>query len=121
MSAGAFQYSKYEANGGAIYRIRVQPETLALSINSNTNTAPSGDISAVGTVRTSAGNRSFGVKPRFVTIKFTGTLPDGYKEGGVIRLPWLVPSTFATLLNGQTGTYLGQAIQLVSTKAEQVR
>jgi len=121
MSAGAFQYSKYEIDSGGIYRIRVQPETLALVLNATTNEAPSGEIIGVGTVRTSAGNRSFGIRPRMVSIRFTGTLPSGYKSGGIIRLPWLVFSGWSALVNGMTGTYLGQAVELVSRKGEGIR
>lgn len=121
MSAGAFQYSKYEIDSGGIYRIRVQPETLALVLNSTTNLAPSSDISGVGTVRTGAGNRSFGIRPRLVSIRFTVALPDGYKAGGIIRLPWLVFSGWSALANGMTGTYLGEAVELVSRTGESIR
>jgi len=40
MSAGAFQSSKYEANGGNIYKIRVQPETVSATIDGVSNAAP---------------------------------------------------------------------------------
>jgi hypothetical protein len=121
MSAGAFEYSRYASGSGLVYRIRVQPETLAMVIDGSTNAAAPDSIDGIGTIKTSAGNRAFGIKPRTVTVRFTSTLPTGYKAGTLITLPWMVADTWEELTNGDTGTYLGQAIELVSKKAENVR
>lgn len=121
MSAGAFQLSKYESDGATVYPVRIQPETLALVINGVTNTAPAGAIDGEGSVRVSAGRRSFGVIPRKVTVKFGDNPPAGYLPRGRVSLPWLKSDGFTNISRGQTGTYLGVAIEVVSRTSEQVR
>ncbi len=44
MSAGDFQKSKYESREGNVYRIRIQPETLGLTLGATANTEPMGAI-----------------------------------------------------------------------------
>ena len=44
MSAGPFINSKYEANSGSVYKVRVQPETLNLTLESTANSPPGGDV-----------------------------------------------------------------------------
>lgn len=120
MSAGSFEYSKYESNAGNVYRIRVQPETLALDIGGNTNTPPAGDIDSEGTVKVSGGKRSFGVIPRSVSLAFTGALPDGY-SGDNVRVPILTQATYDAISSSATGTYLGVGVEVVGKSPEQVR
>ena len=107
MSAGDFSRAVYQTNGGAFYRIRVQPETLGLEINSVTN-ASSGGVIAPDTpsARVGSGRQSFGVNARLVRIRFTGTIPDGYSGGkDSITLPVLTPAAFTAYGPGTTGTY----------------
>jgi len=106
MSAGALIDSLYESNTSDLYNIRIQPETLSLTINTNANAAPTGSApSNSPTARVGGGRRSFGVNARLVRIRFTGTLPPGYKMDGVIALPVLQLSVFNLYSKGQTGTY----------------
>lgn len=120
MSSGAFVYSRYELNNGDIARIRVQPETLAANIG-GVNAAPAGAVTLPVTVRTSNGNRQFGIKPRTVTLKWTATVPDGYKEGSLVTIPLLTPTIYDALLPGTAGTYLGVAVEVVGRSPERVR
>lgn len=122
MSAGAFENSRYEDENLNIRRIRVQPETLLLEINSTVNAAPAGALdSGYASAQVSQGRRSLGCNARLVRVKFSGTPPTGYKPDSVISLPWLSQSTFAALQPGQTGTYLSSAIELVGKTAESIR
>lgn len=121
MSSGPFQRSRYETDAGDVARIRVQPETLALSINAQTNAPPAGAIDIPGSANVNAGRRSNGINARLVRVTWTGAAPAGYKADGVISLPWLVADTFAALIPGQTGTYLGQPVELVGKTGESIR
>ena len=107
MSGGDYIRSLYELNGGSIAPIRIQPETLTLTLNSVANAAPAGTATAgFPSAKVSGTRRSFGINTRKVRVKFTGTLPPGYSGGkDTISLPVLQPSVFNGYAKGQTGTY----------------
>jgi len=119
--AGPFaQGARYEADDGTVYRIRVQPETLAASIG-GVNASAVGVVDGQGTVRVGGGNRKFGIKARAVSIRFTATPPDGYDEGQILRVPIMTPTRYAGIALGTTGTYLGVACEVVGKSPERVR
>jgi hypothetical protein len=124
MSAGAFVISKYEASsdsGSGIYPIRVQPETLALSIATVDNDPPAGAVNQRVSARVSGGRRQIGMNAALVRIKFTGTPPTGYLASSTLTLPLLTPEIRSVAAYGATGTYLGVAIQVIGTTSEKVR
>jgi hypothetical protein len=122
MSAGAFQIAKYETDKGGLMPIRVQPETLALTIGGVANAAPTGTMTdAYGSARVGGGGRQHGVKARSVTIKFTGTPPAGYKADSPITLPVLTQVAWAGYSKGDTGTYLGTAIVVTGVPTPEKR
>lgn len=119
--AGPFaQGARYEADDGTVYRIRVQPETLAASIG-GVNASAAGAVDGQGTVRVGGGNRKFGIKARAVSIRFTGTPPTGYDEGEILRVPIMTPTRYSSIALGTTGTYLGVACEVVGKSPERVR
>ena len=126
MSAGIFEIVGYETSdpdlGGVVMPIRVQPETLGLSIGGTANAASAAAIDFPLRVQVSAGNTEYGVKPRKVTLRFTdqADLPDGYK-GSDLVVPVMTPAAFAAYTVGATGTYLSKAVQVVAKKAESYR
>lgn len=120
MSSGTFTRTRYELDNGDITNIRVQPETLALVIDGNTNAGVTDAVTRAGSAKVSGGRRSLGVNARLVRIRFTAAKAD-YAEGDVIALPWLQKATFDNLELYSTGTYLGTAIELVGKTAESVR
>lgn len=107
MSAGAFINSSYEDANANIHAIQVQPETLTLTLNSVSNAAPTTPIDSTRvSARVNGGRRGIGLFTRLVRFKFSGTTqPDGYLSNGVITLPVLTQSAFASYGRGQTGTY----------------
>lgn len=122
MSAGAFTNSRYTADDGTIYPIRVQPETLALTLGGTANTAPTGAVTGKIRARTSGGRRRYGVHARKVAIRFTGAVPDGYAANSIITLPILQPALYNALVSGgTTGTYLGNAVEVVYKTAEKTK
>lgn len=120
MSSGTFSRARYELDNGDITNIRIQPETLALVVDGQTNTAPTDAVTRPGSAKVSGGRRSVGVNARLVRIRFTAA-KDGYAEGDIIALPWLQFESFTQLDLYSTGTYLGTAIELVGKTAESVR
>lgn len=122
MSAGAFTNSKYESNSGSIYRIRVQPETAAATIGGTANTAPAGAIDQEVSAQVSGGKRSIGMNARTISLSFTGSLPTGY-AGPSVRIPVLQSATYDawTATAGQTGTYLGVAVEVLGQSPETKR
>lgn len=120
MSAGDFQYSSYETDSGAIHRIRIQPETLALSVGGATNNPPAGAVTGQGTVKVSKTRREFGIGARSVTIAWDGATPAGYSGDNITRIPVLTPATYNSITVGASGSYLGVDVVIVSKTAESV-
>lgn len=120
MSSGGFNLKRYQASADTAnyHPIRVQPETLALEIAGTANAEPAGALNAYPSAVVSRGQRALGLNARTVTVKFVGAGPEGYQAQGTIRLPWLTAATFAPIRKGQTGTYLGQAIEVVGKTPE---
>jgi hypothetical protein len=123
MSAGPFETAFYETsseNGSFILRCRVQPETLAAEIDSVANAGVEGPANAPGSATISQGRRSAGVNMRYVTLGWTGTPPTGY-SGDPVRIPVLDPAVFAAWTLGETGTYLGAGVEVLSRVGETVK
>lgn len=121
MSAGSFQRVKYEADnarGGGIYRMRVQPETLALTDGTITNAEPADPVDQRIRAKVSKTRREIGLGPRKLLLAFTGPLPDGY-SGDEVLVPILTPATFsAWSVEGTALTYLGVPVEVVGSVSE---
>jgi len=120
MSSGAFLRSFYELDNGDIAAIRVQPETVAMTIGGAANTAPAGPATVPSSAVVSRGRRSKGINARLVRVVFP-TPPAGYLANSPIALPWLDPGTFASLNPNDSVSYLGASGVLVGKTAESVR
>jgi hypothetical protein len=122
MSSGIFADSFYESNKlGTVHPIRVQPETISLTLGGQANTAPDGASAILPSAQVSRGKRSIGINARTVSIRLTATLAN-YKAGSVITLPWLDPDTFDAIIpKATTGTYLATACIVVGTSPETVK
>lgn len=122
MSAGGFVRSRYESDAGSVHPIRVQPETLTMTLGGATNSVPAGALTSGISARVTGGKRQLGLTARKVTIQFVaGDVPEGYLAGSSYTLPWLNPATFGGLGAGATGIYLGSAIELVGKSAESIK
>jgi len=123
MSEGSFRIVNYGSNKLAtVHPIRIQPETLTLTIGSVSNSAPTGSA-VLPSAQVSQGKRKKGLNARTVTFKFTeGSEPTGYKPESPITLPWLENNAaFNGAFAGQTGSYQGQDIVIVGTANETAR
>lgn len=123
MSSGAFVSSKYQAtsdNGGGIYSVRLQPETLALTLGGVTNAAPAGEVDKDTSAYVGGSTRRYGMHCAIVYLKFN-TAPTGYKQDVVIALPLLTTAIRAVVKRGVTGTYLGENVTVVGKRGEVAR
>lgn len=112
MSSGPFEFTFYGTDNGDIATIRVQPETLALTIGTTANAAVSGPSTpGFPSAQTSQSRNAIGVNARRVRCVYTSAASAGL-PGLSITLPWLDPATFATIAEGETGTYQAEPIQL---------
>jgi hypothetical protein len=120
MSAGAFSISKYELDGGQIAAVRVQPETLAATFAGDANVAPAGAVNLPGRFPLNTGGRN--KKPfaaRYVTVRFTATVPTGYAANSTPRIPILTQALFNAIVRDTTvGVYLGAAVLVTGKVSE---
>lgn len=121
MSAGRFEIKAYQASydADAVHPIRVQPETLTLSVGSDINGDAVGSINNPISAQISNSRRGGNLRPRTVTIRWDeGGAPAGYQDGGTIELPWLKRADFLGLQKGDPVTYLGGNATLVGKTPE---
>lgn len=118
MSAGRFVRSKYEADSGNIYNIRVQPETIG------TFNAPPAGVSDQETSANAVNRKGNGMFARGISIEWQGeppAAPAGYDPRGNIRIPILTPSVYQNLNVGDTINYLGLPATVVGLIPERRR
>jgi hypothetical protein len=122
MSAGQFIRSFYETNGGAIARIRVQPETELANIGGTVNDAPAGPPTVSTTVKVNKGRREYGIGPRKVGFVFDdGQAPVGYEPGNIYYIPVLTRDVYDGAVVGDAMTYLGGTGNIVSKLEESIK
>jgi len=113
MSAGPFTTTKYQTNLGVIIPIRVQPETLELTIADGENVAPTAPLDDNIFARVSGGLSISRIRARRLTIRLPATgQPTGYKALGIITIPILTIAFYNTCVTAGVGaaiTYLGVA------------
>lgn len=123
MSAGVFEKSIYETDAGNFAAVKVQPETLAATVDSVVNAAGAGPVDQEASAQVGKGKRTIGINTRTVTLRFTSTLPTGY-SGDPVTIPALTPAFYAACnpnSDTATGTYLGQPVRAVGRSPETVR
>lgn len=124
MSQGAFTSSRYSSDTlGTLHPIRVQPETLTITLGGVAN-APAAGTAVKPSAQVSQSKRAIGINARTITFKFAaGSEPDGYKPDSPITVPWLQNNTaFLDAVPGETAvTAYGSTAILVGTSPERVR
>jgi hypothetical protein len=119
MSAGVFQLARYQGDVSTqVFNVRVQPETLSATIATVANASATAASTIPGRLKTSAGRKTAGLRPRRVTLSWTAAPPANYKAGSTVRVLALTPAFFAACTIGATGTYLGAAVQVVGRSTE---
>lgn len=107
MSAGVFIDAAYESNDGRFYPMKIQPETITLTLNSIVNASATGPADpTLPSAVVSKGRRSRGVNCRLVRIRTPALGGDAnYVPRGIIALPVFLPSVFSQYGRTQVGTY----------------
>lgn len=119
MSAGTFQRARYEDNNANIYPCRVQPETLAATIDGTNNTAPVGAVTSDVSANMTASRRKYGVQARRIrlALKEGSTAPAGY-SGQSVTIPVLQQAVWDDAAKDADVTYLGTTWTIVSKLPE---
>jgi len=100
MSNGAFTNSKYETNDGNVVPIKLQPETLTLTVAGTANAAPAGAVDAGWpSADVSRSRRAIGIHCRSISVKVT-TPASGYEDNGLIRVPIMTASVWDGAVKG---------------------
>lgn len=124
MSAGEFTTVLYETSGevgGGVHPIRVQPETLSLTIDGVVNAPSAGPRTSALLAQARKPKRAYGVGARLVRLRFTTPGdPAGY-SGDDVTVPVMTPTAFASYEPLATGTYLGAPVEVVSRIPESFR
>lgn len=120
MSTGAFIFSRYRSwYTTDVHPIRIQPETLTLTIGTTSNAAPTAAVDNNQRVVVSGGRR-IGIRPRKLGVRITDGGENDYLVGSVIYVPWLNDATFFTVAAqaGATGTYNGAQVEVIGNSPE---
>lgn len=112
MSAGRFTRRRYAAvyDDTAIHPIRVQPETLLLTIGGTANTAPTGAVTNPISAVVSRGVRSLGLRPATVTLQWIGSEASDEGNIGSTTVPLLnatIRTAASTADDATAVSYLG--------------
>jgi hypothetical protein len=120
MSSGVFNFTKYAASyaTGAIHPIRVQPETVAATIGSVTNAAPTGAVTNPIRAKVTGSKKSLGLVARRINLRLVGDPPAEYAVGSRTRIPALNTAFYAAAIDGATCSYLGTTWRVTGKVAE---
>jgi hypothetical protein len=114
MSAGAFEFGKYEANDAKVWSVRVQPETKAFTSVSTPNDYAAGSITqGIGRLKTRKSPKALGVHPRNITVAFGTDVPTGYEANAIEKITVFTSAAWDAYLVGNTGTYLDKTVTIV--------
>lgn len=120
MSAGGFSRTRYLSDTGLVHPGRTQPETAQLVIEGIANASITAAVTSGFRFQVGRAKDACGLLPRKVNVVFTGTLPNGYKADQTYCIPVFDPAVWAAISVGNTGTYLGEAIEVIGKTAEDI-
>jgi hypothetical protein len=122
MSAGVFEFGKYEAEDLKIWSVRMQPETKAFTSASAANDYAIGSITqGVGRLKTRKSPKALGLHPRTVTVAFGSDVPTGYEANAIEKIVVFTKAAYDAYLVGNSGTYLGKAVTIVGKFPEFIK
>lgn len=121
MSAGAFSNARYESDLGTVHLIKVQEETLTMTVGGTANAAPTDAIDSVFAAETSRGAKAYGLRPRKINVSFTTEPPTGYRPYTSLQLPILTTDLFEAISDDDVVVYAGGTGKVSSKVAENIR
>lgn len=122
-SQGPFDVAIYEGDVGTFkYPIKVQPETVGLTLGGTANSSATGDATeGLPSAKVSGSRRAIGVHPRTVTIKVTATgVTTGNPKGTILQIPVLTKAAYASYTKGKTGLYQDDTVVVVNKTKENI-
>lgn len=124
MSTGAFVEAVYESGKPVpnLHPIRVQPETLTLTIDGAANSTAAADPTSELRAFSSSRNRRGAVNARKVGLEITASGDNGYEVGSVVYVPVMTAATLSDYLfpAGKTGTYNGASVRVIGSSPERI-
>jgi len=124
MSAGLFTDTIYQATYDTDigHPIRVQPETLLLTIGGVANSGVVPVTTSPISARVNSSKRSLGLNARVLRLKLTGTPPANYSATSIVTVPIMSDSNFRTWnVKNTVATYLGTSWKVIGGTAETVK
>jgi hypothetical protein len=112
--AGIFVNSRYKADDGRVFRIKIQPETALLSFGSSQNAPTVNAVSEPERLVIKRDVSEFGLKVRKISVKWVAGIPSGYKATSILYIPILTPELFLAIQSEQQGSYLGGTVEVIS-------
>lgn len=116
MSDGAFITAAYGSDNDSTHNIRVQPETLTLTVDGVANDEVATPVDSELRAMVSRGRQSVGLNARLIRVEVTNGGTTDIEVGSILTLPWLDPDTFgdATRPAGKAVTYRDGITGIVS-------
>lgn len=116
--AGVFIASKYKADNGDVYRIKIQPETALLAFGSAQNAPTVNAVNQQKQLRVRKSVKENGLTTRKVGVRWVTNPPATYKPSAILYVPILTPELFLAIQLDQQATYLGGTVIVVSKLIE---
>lgn len=116
--AGVFISSKYKADNGDVYRVKIQPETALLAFGSAQNASTVNPVNQPRQLRIRKTVKETGLTSRKIGVKWVSSVPATYKQATILYIPILTPELFAAIQLDQQATYLGGIVTVVSKLSE---
>lgn len=120
MSAGAFELKIYEGDSGEKHVVRIQPETEAADFDGTANDFPDGPPTSPFWAKVTKGPSEYGLRPRYVSIAWTGAPPAGYLAGETVKIMVADPAVYNGITITSDVTYLGAAATVVGKTPEDI-
>ena len=94
MSEGSFVNGVYGRANGSLHNIRVQPETLTMTVGGVANASAGAAADSPFPAVVSRGRRQKGLNARLIRFEVTNGGTTDVEQGSILSLPWLDPDTF---------------------------
>ena len=116
--AGVFVSSKYKADNGDVYRVKIQPETALLAFGSAQNAPTVNAVNQQKPLRLRKTVKENGLTSRKIGVRWVANVPATYKPSTVLYVPILTPELFLAIQLDQQASYLGGTVTVVSKLVE---
>ena len=115
----ALRYAAYYPDtGGYVLRVKISQSKFDLIVNGTANGSYDQPTDTFQTVSSGTSHRSPQLKPRYVTFRFEGTPPSGYKAGVVLKSVIMSKGLWDRATPNSIGTYRDSGIRFLERYPE---